>query len=149
MSQRLRKPDEGRGSLEEFELWAWIQAELTFHRLAGTQHDWLDTLNRLWRKKLILRRITGPDLDPATLPILQRSMLTVTRERWGLLGLLKLVDRPAHARQEPRCAVCPVIVLRWRWRDFLIDGHTRINRWQHDRNYGPHEVIVIGLRPAH
>jgi hypothetical protein len=146
MVQGLRKREEARDPLEEVELWGWIQAELSFHRLHGTQHTWLETLNRLWRKKLVLRRIDGADIDPATLPLLDRSMLDAWRERWGLLGLTKLVDHPAHARSEPNCGGCPVIVLRWRHRDFLIDGHTRINRWQRDRNYGPHEVIVIGVR---
>jgi hypothetical protein len=37
-------------------------------------------------------------------------------------------------------------VLRWKGRDFLIDGHTRINLWKRAHRHGPHEVVVIDAR---
>jgi hypothetical protein len=128
-------------SSDEAALWDEATAQLGFHARPG--HDWVDTLNRLWRKNRFVTSLDGMLKLDAPPPVLTREMLSVTREHWPLERLAALVHPDAHGRARPKRDERPVLLLEWRGRHFLIDGINRINRRVHDRQAGPHEVIVV------
>ena len=123
------------------EAWQLVESELGHHQRPG--HDWVDTLNRLWRKNRFVMSMDGVlklDREP---PVLTREMLSVSREHWPLERLAPLVHADAHDRRRPKRDDLPVLVLEWQGRHYLIDGLNRVNRRVRERLPGPHEVIVI------
>lgn len=128
-------------SAEEQALWDEAMAQLGYHARPG--HDWLDTLNRLWRKNRFVMSMDGLLKLPMAPPVLTREMLTVTREHWPLERLVPLVHADAHGRARPKRGDRPILLLEWQGRHFLIDGINRVNRSRRDKLAGPHEVIVI------
>jgi hypothetical protein len=121
--------------------WDEAIAQLGFHARPG--HDWLDTLNRLWRKNRFVMSMDGVLKLPQEPPVLTRGMLSVSREHWPLERLVPLVHIDAHDRARPKQDDRPILLLEWQGRHFLIDGINRINRRKRDGLAGPHEVIVI------
>ena len=131
-------------SAEEQALWDEATDQLRFHARPG--HDWIATLNRLWRKNRFVMSLDGVlklDVPP---PVLTREMLTVSGERWPLEELAPLVHVDAHARSRPKSDGRPILLLEWRGRHFLSDGINRINRRVRAGEPGPHAVIVIHAR---
>jgi len=128
-------------SAEELALWDEATAQLGFHARPG--NDWLDTLNRLWRKNRFVMSMDGVLKLSQAPPVLTREMLTVSREHWPLERLVPLVHIDAHDRARPKRDDRPILLLEWQGRHFLIDGINRINRRKRDRLAGPHEVIII------
>ncbi len=128
-------------SAEDQALWNEAAEQLGFHARPG--HDWLDTLNRLWRKNRFVMSMDGVLKLDAAPPVLTRDMLTVSGDRWPLERLAPLVHRDAHGRIRPKRDDRPVLLLEWQGRHFLIDGITRINRRIRGQEPGPHAVIVI------
>ena len=127
-------------SAEEQALWEEAKAQLGFHARPG--HDWLDTLNRLWRKNRFVMSMDGVLKLPQAPPVLTRDMLTVSRDYWPLERLVPLVHIDAHDRARPKRDDRPILILEWQGRNFLIDGINRINRRKRDGDAGPHEVII-------
>jgi hypothetical protein len=105
-------------SAEEPAPWDEARSQLDFHARPG--HDWLDTLNRLWRKNRYVMSMDGVLKLPEAPLMLTREMLTVTREQWPLERLAPLVH---------------------------IDAHDRARR-KRDGLAGLHEVIVIHGRAS-
>lgn len=128
-------------SVEQQALWKEAKDQLGFHARPG--HDWLDTLNRLWRKNRFVMSMDGVLKLAEPPPVLTRGMLTVSREQWPLERLAPLVHVDAHDRTRPKRDERPILLLEWRGRHYLIDGINRINRRVRGRQVGPHEVIVI------
>jgi hypothetical protein len=128
-------------SAEERALWDEATSQLDFHARPG--QDWLDTLNRLWRKNRFVMSEDGVLKLAEPPPVLLRDMLAISRERWPLERLAPLVHVDAHGRARPKRDERPILLLEWRGRHFLIDGINRINRRIRAREPGPHEVIVI------
>jgi hypothetical protein len=128
-------------SAEEPALWDEARSQLDFHARPG--HDWIDTLNRLWRKNRFVMSMDGVLKLPQAPPVLTREMLTVSHEQWPLERLVPLVHVDAHDRARPKRDDRPVLLLEWQGRHFLIDGINRINRRKRDGLAGPHDVIVI------
>ena len=131
-------------SADEQALWNEATEQLGFHARPG--HDWVDTLNRLWRKNRFVMSMDGVLKLDAAPPVLTRDMLTVSGERWPLARLAPLVHVDAHDRTRPKRDDRPVLLLEWQGRHFLIDGITRINRRIRGREPGPHAVIVLHVR---
>jgi hypothetical protein len=129
-------------STADSEAWQLVESELGYHRRKPT-HDWVDTLNRLWRKNCFVMSLDGVLKLDEPPPVLTREMLSVTRERWPLERLAPLLHPDAHGRAKPKRDDLPVLVLEWRGSHFLIDGINRVNRRVRDRSPGPHDVIVI------
>ena len=99
-------------SAEEQALWDEATDQLRFHARPG--HDWIATLNRLWRKNRFVMSLDGMlklDVPP---PVLTREMLTVSGERWPLDWLAPLVHVDAHARSRPKSDGRPILLLEWR-----------------------------------
>jgi hypothetical protein len=128
-------------SADEQAAWQEATSQLAHHARPG--HDWVDTLNRLWRKNRFVMSMDGMLKLDAPPPMLTREMLSVTRERWPLDRLAPLVHPDAHDRARPKRDERPILLLEWDGRHFLIDGINRINRRVRERLAGPHEVIVI------
>jgi hypothetical protein len=133
-------------SAEEQALWDEATSQLGFHARPG--HDWLDTLNRLWRKNRFVMSQDGMLKLPQAPPVLTRAMLAVSRERWPLQRLAPLVHVDAHARARPKRDDRPILLLEWQGRHFLIDGINRVNRRLRAKDAGPHEAIVIHVKQA-
>jgi hypothetical protein len=131
-------------SAEEQAHWDEAVSQLGFHAREG--HDWLDTLNRLWRKNRFVMSQDGMLKLPEAPPVLTAEMLGISRERWPLGRLAPLVHADAHGRARPKRDDRPILVLEWDGRHFLIDGINRVNRRVRAREPGPHEVIVIHVR---
>ncbi len=131
-------------SADEQALWDEAKDQLGFHGRAG--HDWLDTLNRLWRKNRFVMSMDGVLKLDTPPPVLTRDMLTVSGERWPIERLAPLVHVDAHDRARPKSDDRPILLLEWRGRHFLIDGINRINRRVRSKEAGPHAVIVIHAR---
>ncbi len=128
-------------SAEEPPLWDEARSQLEFHARPG--HDWLATLNRLWRKNRFVMSMDGLLKLPQAPPVLTREMLSVSREQWPLERLVPLVHVDAHDRARPKRDDRPILLLEWQGRHFLIDGINRINRRKREMRAGPHDVIVI------
>jgi len=122
---------------------AWQEATSQLEHHARPGHDWVDTLNRLWRKNRFVMSMDGMLKLDAPPPVLTREMLSFTREHWPLERLAPLVHPDAHDRARPKRDDRPILLLEWHGRHFLIDGINRINRRIRERLGGPHEVIVI------
>lgn len=120
-------------------------SQLAHHARPG--HDWVDTLNRLWRKNRFVMSMDGMLKLDAPPPVLTAEMLAVTRERWPLERLAPLVHPDAHGRARPKRDERPILLLEWQGRHFLIDGINRINRRVREGLAGPHEVLVIHGSP--
>ena len=131
----------------EEEDWTLVRSELEFHRRKPA-HDWIDTLNRLWRKNRFVMSMDGMLKLDEPPPVLTREMLDVSRESWPLERLAPLVHVDSHDRARPKRDERPILLLEWRGRHFLIDGINRINRRVRENQAGPHEVIVIHGRNA-
>ena len=58
----------------EEEDWALVQSQLAFHQRRPA-HDWIDTLNRLWRKNRFVMSMDGMLKLPEKPPVLTREML--------------------------------------------------------------------------
>jgi hypothetical protein len=128
-------------SADEEPVWDEVTSQLGFHARPG--HDWLDTLNRLWRKNRFVMSMDGVLKLPEPPPVLKREMLTVTRELWPLERLAPLVHMDSHDRARPKRDGRPILLLEWQGRHYLIDGINRINRRVREKQAGPHDVIVI------
>ena len=128
-------------SADEKALWDEAAGQLGFHAREG--HDWIDTLNRLWRKNRFVMSQDGVLKLAKRPPVLTREMLAISRERWPLERLAPLVHVDAHDRRRPKRDDRPILVLEWEGRHFLIDGINRVNRRVRARESGPHDVIVI------
>ena len=131
----------------EEEAWAVVRSQLEFHQRKPA-HDWIDTLNRLWRKNRFVMSMDGMLKLREVPPVLTREMLSVSREQWPLEKLAPLVHPDAHDRARPKKDGLPILVLEWSGRHYLIDGINRINRRVREGSPGPHEVVVIhGRQP--
>jgi len=97
--------------------------------------DCEQTVNRLWTKGVSELR-----------PRISESAATIYLECWGLDRLWSLIpdqdvtpDLPSHPISDP-----PIIV-RWRGRDYRIDGRRRINQLKRSAEEGPHSVVIVDI----
>ena len=128
-------------SPEEQALWDEVADQIGHHDKPG--HDWIATLNRLWRKNRFVTSLDGLLKLDAPPPVLAREHLSLTRELWPLERLAPLLHADAHGRARPKRDDRPILVLEWQGRHFLIDGINRTNRRVRGKLPGPHPVIVI------
>ena len=70
---------------------------------------------------------------------------SVTLEEWSTEDLGKLIrqDR-THLLQGPETV--PVIIVKFRKIDCLIDGGRRITKWRREKDPTPHAAYVLSLR---
>ncbi len=98
-----------------------------------------DTLNRLFQKHL---RGHQPDLaaDP---PSLSSDNVVVSVEVWPKEKLWKLAERENSRLPHPLYMHLPVVIVRYRARDCMIDGGSRVNTWHNAGDDGTHPAFVL------
>ena len=108
------------------------------------------TLNRLWLKhhKGKGRRTgsSGKYSDEIIIdaPELNAGNTTVTEELRSTKYLFELAgDAP---RPEPYPKDDPVVIVRFRNNDYLIDGGKRIYKWHQDNNQDKHRALVVTVK---
>ena len=95
------------------------------------------TLNRLFRKHLQAHKqeLAG---DP---PYLSSDNTVVTMESWAKPALRKLAPRTKS--RPPQRVNLPVVIVRYRGQDCLIDGGSRIHAWHEAGDTGCHSACVV------
>jgi hypothetical protein len=95
------------------------------------------TLNRLFRKHLDgLKKHLA-----ANPPWLSSENTIVTAESWGKPALRELA--PRESSRVPRQEDLPVVIIRYRGDDCLIDGGSRIHAWHVAGDTGSHPACVV------
>ena len=113
-------------------LWLSVFATLSNHVKAGDTDE--DTVNRLWTKNAKEPR-----------PSIAQAKATVAAEEWSLERLSALVTGSEATDVPPHSESGPPIVVRWKGRDYRIDGRRRIIRLTARGAPGPHRVLVIDV----
>lgn len=93
-----------------------------------------DTVNRLWTKGVTQAR-----------PKIVVSGADVHLEQWKPARLWALVPDADLTDLEPHMEGDPPIVVRWKGRDYRIDGRRRIIQLKKRGDEGPHNVLVIQI----
>ena len=97
-------------------------------------HNCIQTVNRLWTKNVTEHR-----------PSIVEANSTVYLEDWSLDRLWTLVEEKDITDLPSFPANDPPIVIRWKRRDYRIDGRRRINQLKRDADEGPHSVLVVDI----
>ena len=97
-------------------------------------HTPLDTINRLFDKHLKEK----PDLAENA-PRLTSANTVVIRETKPKVDFAKL----AHPIGEKRDADFPLVIVRYRGVDCLLDGNHRCRAWKADSDTTPHTAYVL------
>lgn len=99
-----------------------------------------ETLNRLFGKHLSQR---APALV-AGRPLLDATNTSISVEWWPKARISELAfpDGPAA----PRRVEVPVVVVRYRGRDCLLDGNNRARHWRYAGDPGEHPVCLLVCR---
>ncbi len=95
------------------------------------------TLNRLFIKNLD----GGNSYNVVNPPWLSEENVTVTIESWKKEDLWKLA--PRKESREPRYPHFPVVIVRYKGENRLIDGGSRANAWRAARDTGEHSAYVL------
>lgn len=95
------------------------------------------TLNRLFIKHLS----GGNSYNAVNPPWLSHENVTVTIESWNKKDLWKLAPRTES--REPRFTHFPVVIVRYKGRNCLIDGGSRIYAWHTAGDTGEHNAYVL------
>jgi hypothetical protein len=96
------------------------------------------TLNRIWR--------THPGIaDPSQLPILSLDNVRCSCEKWNLAQMKALLHAGHLTDQEPRVLGFPIVVIRWRETNYLVDGRRRINHFIRMNDSSPHDILLLEL----
>jgi hypothetical protein len=68
--------------------------------------------------------------------------------RWNAADFADVVKRENFPVRHPRNSDCPLLVVLWKGRAFLIDGHNRLREWLKKPRIPTLEVITIQPRDA-
>jgi hypothetical protein len=69
---------------------------------------------------------------------------TVYVEKWSLERLQTLIGKDV-TELKPYPSMDPPMVVRWKGRDYRIDGRRRINMLKARGEVGPHDVVVLDI----
>ena len=123
----------------ELQLFEWVCLLLQAgHKWPGYTPE--RTLNRLFQKHLGRHQedIAGNS------PWLSSDNVVVTVEQWSTAALKALA--PGTRASPPRHTDFPVVIVRYRDRDCLIDGGKRIDSWSVSGNTEDHPAYVLTVR---
>jgi hypothetical protein len=112
-------------------LWGEVERALSYH--SGDQSP-LHALNRLIHEEA---QVLGSSL-PAWI---DENTYEITNEYWATERLVQLSRR--HDRDLPRDENSPIIVCNIGTHSFLVDGHTRVNKWTKRKADRQHLVLVV------
>ncbi len=82
----------------------------------------------------------GIDLPEA---VLTKENCSVADERWPLTRLTELAPPEERERTTPRDMLGPIIIVRLRGQNHLIDGGSRVFVWHEGGDSGPHPVALV------
>ena len=104
-----------------------------------------ETLNRLWLKHFDEPEFKyGVEFIQAVPRCLTDENTSVALQEWSTEKLSKLIindrDRPILGRETD-----PVIIVKFRNIDCLIDGGRRITKWRKEKDPSPHAAYVLSL----
>jgi hypothetical protein len=108
-------------------LWNELCDVIGWHK--QRHHSCVDTLNRLWRKDPFVKNLNA-------LPTLSKSALEVVEGTRSLDQLWGFIHKKRKTEQQPAATDLPVVLLRWKGEEYLIDGRRRINYWKRHENLG-------------
>ncbi|HEY2786344.1 MAG TPA: hypothetical protein VGJ05_15360 [Fimbriiglobus sp.] len=112
----------------------WNRAkELLRHHQKSDDPTPVDALNRLLHE-------AAPEASSIRL---SEANCRIVLESWLMKKLAGL--RRRHDRATPKDEGCPILVVCWRGKQYLIDGGNRINKWVKEKNEGSHAVLVMML----
>jgi hypothetical protein len=112
--------------------WKLIRSILANHIKPG--HDCAQTINRLWTKNVTEHR-----------PPIAEVGASVYLEEWPLARLWSLIPETDVTEMTPHLTHDPPIVVRWKGRDYRIDGRRRINQLKREGAEGPHSVVILDI----
>ncbi len=115
-------------------LWGELASVLANH--FESDHDCIDTINRLLRKNPWLN-------DSGSTLQIPRTGLRLSVEYRDLERLWPLIHASQVTTSEPHPASGAVVVLRWSEREYLMDGRRRINQWKRNGLLGPHRSLLL------
>ena len=118
----------------EQDLWSELASILANH--FESDHDCIDTINRLLRKNPWLK-------DSGSTLQIPRKGLRLSVEYRDLERLWPLIHASQVTTSKPHPASGAVVVLRWDERDYLMDGRRRINQWKRSGLRGPHRSLLL------
>ena len=113
-------------------LWDRTEELLRYHQKKSDPTP-VDALNRLFHEAASKARSIR----------LSKANCRVMSESWSTGRLAGLYRR--HDQANPDHEECPVLVVCWREKHYLIDGANRINKWVKEQNEDSHAVLVIVL----
>lgn len=90
---------------------------------------------------LFLQCLGGNEYNVVNPPWLSEKNTTVTTEPWKTEELWKLVAKKED--QKPRYDHFPVVILRYKDKNYLIDGVKRISMWHATGDTGIHSAYVL------
>jgi hypothetical protein len=96
------------------------------------------TLNRIWRKH------PGID-DPAQLPVITLDNVRCVYEKWSLSEMAALLHARHVTDKNPRVLGFPIVVIRWRGTNYLVDGRRRINHFIRTNDASSHDILLLEL----
>ena len=109
------------------------------------------TLNRLWLKhhKGKHRRKDDPGRYSEKMvleaPELNEENTTITTEPWTTADLYELAgSTPRHL--PPVKTDTPVVIVRFRGNDYLIDGGRRSYKWYKENSQDEHEAYIVTVK---
>ena len=105
--------------MDDHSRWELVARQLAHHIKPGKDRDWVAALNRIFREVLARKGIGGaPLLGPETCSIgsaeYPRAELALTQRH--------------HDEKIPRHDSGPPVLVRFRGRDYAVDGTNRINK---------------------
>ena len=102
--------------------------------------EWGDTTPLSVFCRLLAKHIDGKEIRRTRRMRIDPADIRTTREKRTLSELAKFPkwhDKPFPGRDD-----VPLIVAVYEGKEYLLDGHTRINYWTNNGNEGPHPVNV-------
>lgn len=91
-------------------------------------------INRLWTRD-------GSELRPW----ISKVAVDIHFEYWKRERLATLGGSDEAIPDAPGDAVGPPVVVRWRGRDYLLEGHRQIDQLDKQGAPGPYEVIILDI----
>jgi len=96
------------------------------------------TLNRIWR--------THPGIDDSMqLPDITLDNVRCSYEKWNLSQMAALLHAGHVTDKNPRMLGFPIVVIRWRGTDYLLDGRRRINHFIRTSDTSVHDILLLEL----
>jgi hypothetical protein len=120
--------------ISEKSLWTEVADQLRHHK-GGM---WTGVLNRQFAERIAEEGVPG-----VTAPELTEAACTIAKQTWLQDRLSRLIMKKNVTKSTPAVENLPIVVVSYHGKDYLIDGHNRVNKWRKENDRRTHNVIVI------